>query len=61
MGKSKTDRTEQLRQAARRYTIAQEAQGHIEQHKFDRLVAQGIIVKGGGLEKALPPMGPGLL
>ena len=45
MGKRKTDRTDELRQAAKRYVIAEQAQNHIEQHNFDKLVAQGDIVE----------------
>lgn len=43
MGKHKTDRTEQLKTAAKRYIIAEEANNHVEQHNFDRMVAQGFI------------------
>lgn len=45
MGKPKTERTEKLRQAARRYIIAEQAQNAIEQHNFDRMIWQGIIVE----------------
>jgi len=56
MGKPKTQRTDELRQTARRYVIAEEAQNHIEQHNFDRLVAQGVIIRG-GLQKRRYPQG----
>ena len=45
MGAHKTQRTDELRQAAERYIIAEQAQNHIEQHNFDRLVRSGVIVK----------------
>ena len=54
MGKPKTDRTQQLHKAARRYTVAQQANRAIEQHNFDKLVAQGTIVKGGPQERLNP-------
>ena len=46
MGKHKTQRADELRQAARRYAIGSQVQDIIEQHNFDRLVAQGFIVEG---------------
>ena len=58
MGKHKTQRTDELRQAERRYIMAEQSQNHIEQHNFDRLVAQGILVEG-GLEKGVTPQGGG--
>ena len=60
MGKHKTDRTDEIKQAARRCVIAEEAQNHIEQHNFDRLVAQGVIVEGGASEKRIAPQGGGV-
>lgn len=45
MGKHKTERTEQLKQAARQYAIGRQVQDIIEQHNFNRLVAQGVIVE----------------
>jgi len=45
MGKPKTQRTERLIQAARRYVIAEEVRNHIEQHNFDSLVREGMIVR----------------
>ena len=45
MGKHKTERTDELRQAAKRIAIAGEVQNHIEQHNFDRLVRNGVIVE----------------
>ena len=44
MGKHKTDRTQQLHEAARRYTLAQQATRAIEQHNFDKLIRQGVVV-----------------
>ena len=44
MGKHKTDRTQQLYAAARRYTLAQQANRAIEQHNFDKLIRQGVVV-----------------
>ena len=55
MGKHKTQRTDELRQAAKRCVIAEEAQSHIEQHNFNNLIAQGVIIEGGGLEKGEDP------
>lgn len=46
MGKHKTQRTDELRNAAKRYAIAEEAQNRIEQHNFDRLVRNGALVEG---------------
>ena len=45
MGKHKTRRTNELRSAAKRYIIAEEAQNCIEQHNFDRLVRNGVIIE----------------
>ena len=45
MGKHKTQRTEELRQSVERYIIAEQAQNHIEQHNFDRLVRSGVIIE----------------
>ena len=45
MGKHKTQRTQELRQAAKRYIVAEQAQNHIEQHNFDRLVENGVIIE----------------
>ena len=45
MGSHKTQRTQELRQAAERYVIAEEVQNHIEQHNFDRLVRNGVIIE----------------
>lgn len=53
MGKPKTQRTEQLRQAAQRLVIVEEVSNTLEQHNFDRLVAQGTIVEGQAPENAL--------
>ena len=46
MGKPKTQRTDELRQAARQYAISSQVQDIIEQHNVDRLINQGIIVEG---------------
>ena len=45
MGKAKTQRTQALIQAARRRVLAEQVSNSIEQHNFDRLVRQGIIVR----------------
>lgn len=45
MGKHKTQRTDERIQAAKRYVIAEEVSNRIEQHNFDRLVEQGVIVE----------------
>lgn len=50
MGKPKTQRTDELKQAAKRYVIAEEVQDRIEQHKFDRLVKVGVIVRDKAIE-----------
>jgi hypothetical protein len=57
MGKAKTDRTAQLRQAQVSYLMKEQAVNDIEQHNFDRLVASGVLVEGGPSEKAKPPKG----
>ena len=44
MGKHKTDRTQQLHEAARRYTLAQQVNRAIEQHNFTKLIRQGTVV-----------------
>ena len=44
MGKPKTDRTQQLHAAARRYALAQQANKAIEQHNFTKLIRQGVVV-----------------
>lgn len=44
MGKPKTQRTEALHQAARRYVVAKQAVEAIEQHNFDKLVRIGLVV-----------------
>jgi len=49
MGKHKRnkrrERTEQLLQQAYRFLMNEQAQNAIEQHNFDKLVRQGIIVR----------------
>ena len=45
MGAHKTQRTQELRQVAERYVIAEEVQKRIEQHNFDRLVRSGVIIE----------------
>lgn len=58
MGKHKTDRTEALRQAIDRHRLAEQADNAIEQHKFARLVNQGVLVamnEGGDLKKDEDP------
>ena len=50
-------RTQELMQAAARRRMAEQADNAIEQARFNRLVAQGVIVEGGASEKALPPKG----
>ena len=54
MGQPKTERTQQLHKAARRYAVAQQANRAIEQHNFDKLVAQGTIVEGRPQERLNP-------
>lgn len=39
------ERTEQLRNAIKRRTIAEQADNTIEQHNFSKLVNQGVIVE----------------
>lgn len=46
MGKHKTQRTDELQQTVKNYLIAEQAQNHIEQHNFDRLVRNGALVEG---------------
>ena len=45
MGKSKKDRTGQVIDAGKRIVLAGQIQNTLEQRRFDRLVAQGVIVK----------------
>lgn len=45
MGKAKTQRTERLIQAGRRRVIVEEVSNRIEQHNFERLVKQGVIME----------------
>jgi len=45
MGKHKTQRTEALQQAGKRIIIAGEVQNAIEQHNFNRLVKNGVIIE----------------
>jgi hypothetical protein len=47
MGKHKTERTEQLIQAVRHYTVGEQARQAIEQHNFEKMVRSGVIVEGG--------------
>jgi len=39
------ERTEQFREAIARRIIAEQADNTIEQHRFDKLVKQGVIVE----------------
>lgn len=45
MGKSKTERTEQIQRIGRDIIMREQADNAIEQHNFSRLVRQGFIVK----------------
>ncbi len=38
-------RTEQYHKAARRLVVAEEVSNRIEQHNFDKLVSQGVVVE----------------
>ncbi len=40
-------RTEQYHNAARRLVVAEEVSNRLEQHSFDKLVAQGMVVACG--------------
>lgn len=44
MGKPKQERTEQIKCIGQGIIIAEQAQNAIEQHNFDRLVRNGVIV-----------------
>ncbi len=55
MGKHKTQRTDRLKQFTMQYLAAEQAQNHNEQHNFDKLVAQGVIVKVKGAAKERTP------
>lgn len=57
MGKHKTKRTEELRQTDKRRMWGDYVLDIIEQHNFDRLVAQGIIVEGASAEHEDPQRG----
>lgn len=59
MGKAKTQRTDELRDTARRYVIGRQVQDIIEQHNFDRLIAQGFIVEGAASAERITPQGGG--
>lgn len=37
-------RTEQCHKAARRLVVAEEVSNRLEQHNFDKLVSQGVVV-----------------
>ena len=41
----KRERTEQLKKAAIEFLLLEQAQNDIEQHNFNKLVRQGIIVR----------------
>lgn len=45
MGKHKKERTNQLKMNARSRYYREVAQNEIEQHNFDKLIKQGVIVK----------------
>lgn len=59
MGAHKTQRTEELRDAARRYLIGSQVQDIIEQHNFNKLINQGIIVEGPASAEHEDPQGGG--
>ena len=59
MGAHKTQRTQELRQAAERYVIAEEVQNRIEQHNFDRLVRSGVIIEAQAEQSMLNSEGVG--
>ncbi len=45
MGKPKKDRTGQVIDAGKRIVLAEQIQNTLEQHRFDRFVDQGVIVR----------------
>ena len=59
MGKHKKQRTNQLMMNARARYYREVASNDIEQHNFDKLVAQGMIVEGGFEKDEDPPMAGG--
>lgn len=60
MGKHKTQRTEALQQAGKRIIIAGEVQNRIEQHNFDSLVRNGVIIEAQAEESMLNSKGGGV-
>ncbi len=59
MGKHKTQRADRLRKADNRRMWGDYVLKAIEQHNFDRLVAQDVIIEGGASEKGIAPQVPG--
>lgn len=55
MGKAKTQRTEELRQAIARRRLDEQACNAIEQHNFDRLVKNGVIIEAQAEKSMLNP------
>lgn len=53
MGRHKTQRTEALRQAIARRRLDEQACNHIEQHNFDRLVRNGVIIEAQAEDRLL--------
>lgn len=45
MGKPKQERTEQIKRVGKNIIIREQVQNSIEQHNFDRLVENGVIVE----------------
>lgn len=60
MGKYKTNRTDELRRADERMMLGDHVLAAIEQHNFDRLMAQGVIVEAGAFQKSKPPKAAGV-
>ena len=54
MGKHKRERTEQIQRIGKHIIMAEQAQNAIEQHCFNKLVRQGVIVRDETKEKETP-------
>ena len=59
MGKPKKDRTDQVIDAGKRIVLAGQIQNTLEQRKFDRLVAQGVIIEQSMLKVEAVPVDKG--
>ena len=57
MGNERILRTRRFINACKQRILNEQAQNAIEQHNFDRLVAQGVIVEGASAERETPQAG----